>query len=183
VSKPLKREEKKELTHMTATAQLRAITTSRSVLDAVKQIMLRHEDFDPVHFIQGAATAFDLVINAYVKGNKTMLKKLLGKDLFEEYVSDIDAREKQGNVLDITVHGIHEAKICDVDARENKTRIAVSFKAEETIIVRDNNGQIIEGDADKPEEIEDIWVFEQELHTDDPTWYLVQTQSQEDATG
>lgn len=157
------------------TAQLRSLTASRSVADAVKQIMLRHESFDPGHFLQGASRAFDMIVNAYTSGNKTLLKKLLTEDLYKTYEADIDQRQKEGKVLEILVHAIKKAMISDVEVRENLTRIAVTFHVSETVFTRDKNGDIIEGDPSEKEDVTDIWTFEQKTSTQDPTWYLAQT--------
>lgn len=159
--------------------QLRSITASRSVADAVKQVMTRHESFDPGHFLDGAKRAFDMIVNAYTSGNKDLLKKLLTPELYQAYAKDIDEREKEGKVLEIVVHSLKDTIISDVDVRENVTRIYVTYKAEETTYLRDRNGEIIEGNPSERDHVTDIWMFEQNLNNDDPTWYLAQTQTDE----
>ena len=56
-----------------------------------------------------------------------------------------------------------------VEAREKK------FVGDITSVVRDNAGEIVEGEEGKVKTQKDIWTFEREMGSDDLNWLLVAT--------
>ena len=50
------------------------------------------ENFDHKVFLEGAKLAFETIINAFNKGEKTTLKKLLTKDVYKSFEQAIDSK-------------------------------------------------------------------------------------------
>lgn len=55
--------------------------------------------------------------------------------------------------------------------------ITVTFTSEQTNILYDAKGNMIEGNPKQIEEVVDAWVFERDLKAQDPNWTLVKIRS------
>jgi predicted lipid-binding transport protein (Tim44 family) len=53
--------------------------------------------------------------------------------------------------------------------------ITVRFVGELTYVVRDAQGEIVEGDPNSIKRQKDVWSFAREMGTGDPNWQLVAT--------
>ena len=51
----------------------------------------------------------------------------------------------------------------------------VKFVAELTSVVRNREGEVVEGKADEIKRQRDVWTFSRKLGVDDPNWQLVAT--------
>ena len=53
--------------------------------------------------------------------------------------------------------------------------IAVRFVADQTYVVRNKAGEIVEGSPREVKKTRDIWTFARQMGSDDPNWQLVAT--------
>ncbi len=53
--------------------------------------------------------------------------------------------------------------------------ITVRFVGELTSVVRDKDGQIVEGNPNEIKRQKDVWTFARPMGTEDPNWQLVAT--------
>ena len=61
----------------------------------------------------------------------------------------------------------------DPDTR--KAELTVRFVGELTSVVKNAEGEVIEGSATAVKRQKDIWTFAREMGSDDPNWLLVAT--------
>jgi len=73
--------------------------------------------------------------------------------------------------------GIREMKINDVifDKATDMAEITVSFISELISVVKNSDGEIIEGDEKQSKRQKDVWTFSKDLTSQDPVWFLVAT--------
>jgi len=57
--------------------------------------------------------------------------------------------------------------------------ITVRFVADETVVTRDKDNNIISGHPDRVSETIDIWTFGKPVNAKDPTWFLIATREEE----
>ena len=69
--------------------------------------------FDPRSFLDGARTAYEMIVTAFAAGNRDMLSGLLAKDVFDSFASEISAREARGETVEMTFVSIEKATITD----------------------------------------------------------------------
>lgn len=132
-------------------------------------------EFSPDEFLEGAKGAYEMVIEAFNEGDHDTLKMLLSDRIYKEFKAALDANEKEGKKAHTTLVAIVNATITDVVLRGNKATLTVDFQSEQIPLVRNKDGDIIEGNASHQEAIEDQWVFERNLASADPNWKVIET--------
>ena len=126
-------------------------------------------------FLKGANISYEQIIVSFAKGDKKLLKGLLGKNLFTDFSEIIDDRKKKQLKHETTFIGIKSAKILEFKKIENIYKVTVIFVSEIITCVKDKNDQVIEGNPDVIKTTNDIWKFSKNMWSQNPTWYLVET--------
>ena len=126
-------------------------------------------------FLKGASIAYEQIITSFAKGDKKLLKNLLGKGLFQDFSEVIDERKKKELKYETTFIGIKSSKILEFKKIENIYKVTVNFVSEIITCVKDNNDKVIEGNPDTIKTVNDVWKFSKNMWSQDPTWYLVET--------
>ncbi len=126
-------------------------------------------------FLKGANIAYERIITSFAKGDKTSLKSLLGKSLFDNFSEVIDERKKKALKYETTFIGIKSSKVIEFKKIENIYKVSVNFVSEIITTVKDKDNKIIEGNPDVITTANDIWKFSKNMWSQDPTWYLVET--------
>ncbi len=126
-------------------------------------------------FLKGADLAYEQIITSFAKGDKKLLKSLLGKEMFGDFSKVIDDRKQNLHKYETTFIGIKSSKILEFKKIENIYKVTVNFVSEIITCVKDKNNKIIEGNPDTIKTVNDIWKFSKNMWSQDPTWYLVET--------
>lgn len=137
-------------------------------------------NFDPENFIEGAKSAYELIVTAFAEGNRQTLNDLLSQDVCEGFSDAIDAREARKEIVDQSFVGIQRATVLEADADDGTAGVTVRFVSQLITSVRDKDGEIISGDDKSVKEVTDIWSFSRDISTPqalaNPNWKLVATQ-------
>jgi len=93
------------------------------------------------------------------------------------FASVIDTREEQGLTIEAHFVGLREMELKDADFNPvtKEADITMKFVGELTSVVRNREGEIIEGNRDEVKRQRDIWTFARKMGSDDPNWKLVAT--------
>jgi predicted lipid-binding transport protein (Tim44 family) len=145
-------------------------------LEARVQI-LRAADpsFDEKHFIAGAKTAFQMIVQAFATGDLATLKSLLGPSLYGDFAKAVEARTRSGHSLLTEIRGPIEADLEDARVENGQAQVEIRFTTQQIHAVRDASGAVVEGDPTQPIEIVDLWTFARDPRSKDPNWQLVAT--------
>jgi predicted lipid-binding transport protein (Tim44 family) len=145
-----------------------------SALAEMKRI---EPDFNVTGFLQGARGAYEMILMAFERGKLDEVMPFMDRDVYEAFAQVVDEREKQGLTIEAEFLGVRDLAL--VDARFNsETRSAeidVRCVGELISVVRDANGEIIEGAPGQSKRQKDIWTYERVMGSDDPNWRLVAT--------
>ena len=63
----------------------------------------------------------------------------------------------------------------EFDQETREAAISLRFVGELTSVVRDSEGEIVEGDPNEIKRQTDVWTFSRVMGADDPNWTLVAT--------
>ena len=132
--------------------------------------------FDAATFLEGAEKAFRIIVPAFAGGDRAALHNLVSPDVYRAFDEAITAREQAGHTQTSEIRSIPGATIEDADLRGTVAQVTVRFVSDQTSLTRDGNGQPAAG-ADAVTEITDIWSFERDSSSRDPTWRLVAVRS------
>lgn len=131
--------------------------------------------FAPKAFLEGAKSAYEMIVTAFATGDRKTLKNLLEKDVYDGFEQAIAAREAKGHKIDFTFVGLPKSEIAAAELDKRDSRVAVQFNAEVVQATRDKDGALVEGNADQVQTIADEWTFARNIKSRDPNWKLVAT--------
>jgi predicted lipid-binding transport protein (Tim44 family) len=132
--------------------------------------------FSPDRFLQGAEAAFRMIVAAFAAGDRAALRPLLSDDTMAAFDGAITARETAGETQRTEIHAINSATIDSAELRGGQASITVAFVSDQVNITLGRDGQPVAG-TDAVTEIKDLWTFERDLGSPDPTWRLVAARS------
>jgi len=147
--------------------------------DGVRAIREHDPDFHPDEFVNGASMAFEMILNAYAKGDVATLKNLLSADVFAGFEQAIETRNREGQVLQETLVGISRAEVVEASMEDREAQVTVKIVSEQISALLDSDGQVIDGDPTKVVEATDFWTFARSTKSRNPNWTLVGTGSLE----
>lgn len=133
--------------------------------------------FSVNQFVQGARGAYEMIVMGFERGDLDEIQPLLAEDVFETFVDVVAAREDQGLKIEAEFIGVRETSVQDVrfDKDTNLAEITMRFVGELTSVVRDKDGEIIEGSPTAVKRQKDTWTFARTMGSDNPNWQLVAT--------
>lgn len=128
-------------------------------------------------FLTGARGAYEMILMAFEKGDLTPVREFLSPDVAASFQSVIDQRNEQGLSVDANFVGIREVSLkeADFDRNTGEGDISVRFVGEMTSVVRNADGEIVEGNPNEIKRQRDVWTFSRVMGSDDPNWQLVAT--------
>lgn len=132
--------------------------------EGVAAIERADPNFEAGYFLQGARSAYELIVGAFAKGDRDTLRGLLTPRVYDSYAAAIDAREAQGGVGPEIVR-LKTAEIADAELAGDTARVVVKFEAE-----------LAEG-AHGVRDARERWTFERNVRSSDPNWLLSRVQA------
>jgi predicted lipid-binding transport protein (Tim44 family) len=135
-------------------------------------------DFDGQHFLTGARAAYEMIVNAYAEGDRRTLKNLLSREVYDGFEGAISEREKRGETVESRFVSIDNAEITTAELRGRNAQLTVRFQSKLVSVTRDQNGNVIDGNADKVTDVTDVWTFARDVSSRDPNWKLVATEAE-----
>ena len=145
--------------------------------EALAKMKGAEPSFGVSDFLGGAKQAYEMILMAFESGDIDDVAPFLSKDVFETFQEVIDMRADQGLTVDANFVGVRETTLLYAEFDET-TRIAelkLRFVGELTSVVRDQAGDVVDGDPNEVKRQKDIWTFEREMGSDNPNWQLVAT--------
>lgn len=133
--------------------------------------------FDPGVFLQGAKMAYETIVSAFATGDRTVLKNLLSRDVYDGFEGAIAEREKKGEKVETTFVSIDNADLAGVEVKGRVAQLTVRFLSKLITVTRDGRGAVVDGSPDGVVDVTDVWTFARTLGTRDPNWQLVATES------
>ena len=140
-------------------------------------ILASDPTFDPRGFMAGAKGAYEMLVQAYAKGDRKTLKSFLAKDVFDGFAGAITERESRGESSETTFVSIDRADLTGAEMRDKFAHVTVNFGSKLINVVRDKAGVVVDGSAEKVIDVTDIWTFARDISSRDPNWKLVATES------
>lgn len=170
----IKEAEKKNNTQPISSAEnLEAVSGNLSETD---KILTDIPNFNKDKFLDGAKRAFEIIINAFSKGDVSTLEMLVSKNLIKKFQEIINQRQADGVTAETDFIGFNSAEITAAKITKNDlAKITVKFISEQVNILKNKDNEVIEGDEQYIQNITDIWTFERNLTSTSPNWLLAST--------
>ena len=135
--------------------------------------------FNVSQFTGGAKAAYEMILMAFENGDVDTLRDFLSDDVYESFLGAVAAREDSGLKIEANFIGVRETKVADAEFDETtrEAEVTMRFVGELTSVVRDADGNIVEGDETEVKRQRDVWTFARIMGSDDPNWKLVATKT------
>lgn len=144
---------------------------------ALAAMKMAEPGFSVNTFLQGARGAYEMIVMAYERGDLAPIKPFLSPEVYDSFAAAVQAREAEGLTVEANFLGLREMSLAeaafDRDTREGE--VTVRFLGELTSVIRNRNGEVVEGSPTTPKKQRDLWTFSRKMGADDPNWLLVAT--------
>ena len=144
---------------------------------ALTRIAAVDATFEPARFLDGAEAAFRMIVEAFASGDRETLRGLLSPDAFAGFSKALDTREAAGERQRTEVRAVNEVAIETADLRGTVADVTVRFVTDQINMTTGRDGEVVSG-SDAITELTDLWTFQRDLTSADPTWKLVGTGTQ-----
>ena len=141
----------------------------------LRDIAAADRNFQLIPFLEGARGAYQMVLEAFWRGDREELRELCDDDVYASFAAAIDEREAAGHVLDNRLIRIEDSTIHSAMLEGRTARIAVRFVSDIASLTRDKDGTMIAGSLDDAVESRDVWTFSRNVNAAGPDWLLDET--------
>jgi predicted lipid-binding transport protein (Tim44 family) len=144
-------------------------------VDGVRSIVSADPHFDVSIFLDGAKSAYRVVLEAYWRGDEAALERLVEQDVLAAFREAIAARTDSGETLENRLVAIERASIDSAGIAGQMAIITVRFDADIAAVTRDAEGAVIGGSMTDAVQTHDLWTFSRHVRAGDPNWILIET--------
>jgi predicted lipid-binding transport protein (Tim44 family) len=137
-------------------------------LEGVAALRVRQPDFDTGRFLNGARSAYEMIVKAFAAGDREALKPLLADDVMANFEAAIVARETEGRSEKVEIMSQPRVDLDTVTVVGDTARATVRILAE--VRARTTSA---EGEAVDDRRTAELWTFERDLKSANPNWTLV----------
>ena len=144
---------------------------------ALASMKMAESGFSVSEFLEGARGAYEMILMAFENGDLSTIEGFLSPDVRDTFQSVIDRREAEGLTVDANFIGVREIslKSAEFERDKNEGELTVKFIGELTSVVRNADGDIVEGNPNEIKRQRDVWTFARIMGANDPNWQLVAT--------
>ena len=137
---------------------------------------LQKAQLTPAHFLDGAKSAFEIIISSFSTSDLSTLKPLLSERIFAQFSAAIADRKSKNEILNTKIISIDESKITGAKIENSFATITIAFKSKQINYVENDKGEIIVGNKTEINTVNDIWTFKKDCNSQNPNWTVVVTQ-------
>jgi predicted lipid-binding transport protein (Tim44 family) len=150
---------------------------ANTVAGGVAQITAADPGFEAPHFLDGARGAFEIIVDAFAKGDKAALRPLLSDDTYRSFAAAIDERETALETLETRIDKLKDIDFVEAGMDARQARVTVKLVSDQINVLRAHDGSVVDGDPQNLIEKTDFWTFARDTRSTDPNWLLVATGS------
>ncbi len=134
--------------------------------------------FTPKEFLEGAKLAYEMIVEAFAKGDRPALKNLLSREVFDGFSKAIENRSQAGEKLDFQFVGFEKVDFASAGLVGKRASITVKFASQIISATHDKAGALVDGNPKEVRDVTDLWTFERDVTQKDPNWRVVATETQ-----
>lgn len=132
--------------------------------------------FNAKTFVDGAKKAFEMIIAAFYRNDIETLKELLDTVVYRKFIRDINDRIAAKLEYEVTLVGVKNIEIVDANIQNNIISIKVRIESEQIKLVKDSDGNVVDGSVNQIHQLADVWTFGKDIAAKN-SWQLIETSS------
>ena len=145
----------------------------------VRAILAADPTFDVARFLEGAKSAYRLILESFWKGELDALRPHVDDHVFETFSAAVEQRKADGLKVDNRLVAIDQAVISEAALDRQSATVTVRFEADIAAVTRNAGGEVVAGSLSDAVQIRDLWTFRRDLSSRDPNWALIETDEDE----
>jgi predicted lipid-binding transport protein (Tim44 family) len=134
--------------------------------------------FEPIGFTAGARAAFTTIVEAFAKDDTAALRPLLDPPTYASFESAIRGRAERKEKAETTLIGFEASDVAAASLQDSQATVTVRFVSEQINVLRNAEGQIVDGNPNEVQKVVDLWTFRRDTKSSDPNWLLIKTESE-----
>ena len=146
-----------------------------SAAAGVRAIVAADSSFDVGRFLEGAKSAYRMILEAYWRADVDAFAPYVSDDVREALNASIAERATAGHVLNNRLMRIENATISSAELAGKVATITVRFDADISAVTRDGDGTVVAGSTSDAVPTHDVWAFTRTIRAADPNWILTDT--------
>lgn len=147
------------------------------VRQGLETIWRKDRSFDLGTFLDGAKKAYEVILEGFWAGKEEEFRPFISDDIFDQFSSAIETREKDGLTVENKLVETTEVKVDDARLEAGMAEITLRFVSDIIAITRNRDGDLVEGDMSDAVKVTDIWTFARSVPSRSPNWTLIATRS------
>lgn len=159
----------------------RNMSVNDTALPGLKTIHDKDRAFDLPFFMKAVQDAFIFIVEAFSEGDKDTLKDLLSENVYKGFEGAIDDRKAKGYESELEIHSVRKIELINAWTQGKMAYMTIRFVADETRVLRDSEGTVLQGNPDRITETIDIWTFGRQIKSKNPAWILYETRDEDAA--
>lgn len=145
----------------------------------VRAILAADPSFDVARFLDGAKSAYRMILEAFWKGDLADVRGHVDDHVYDAFASAVEQRKQGGLTLDNRLVTIDQALISEATLERGVAILTVRFEADIAAITRNAEGQVVAGSLSDAVQTRDLWTFRRDTASRDPNWLLIETDEEE----
>ena len=145
----------------------------------VRAILAADPSFDVARFLEGAKSAYRMILESFWKGELDSLKGHVDDHVYEAFAGAVEQRQKDGLTLDNRLVTIDQAVISEATLERGVAVLTVRFEADIAAVTRNAEKQVVAGSLSDAVQTRDLWTFRRDTGSRDPNWLLIETDEEE----
>jgi len=141
---------------------------------ALTQIRIADPQFEPTGFLQGARGAYEMIVDAFAKGDRETLRMLTSPEVFAGFDAAISERERNNQTMETAITAMKSVDIADAVLADGQAEVTVKFVSTTVSAIKDADGEPV-GGLPREREVIDVWTFARDTRSRDPNWVLIAT--------
>jgi predicted lipid-binding transport protein (Tim44 family) len=148
-----------------------------SAAKALAAMKMAEPGFNVTEFLEGARGAYEMILMGFEHDELDDVRGFLSAEVADTFDQVIEQRKADGLTIEASFVGVREVALADAsfDRDTNEGDVTVRFVGELTSVVRNAEGDIIEGNPNEIKRQKDVWTFSRVMGSNDPNWVLVAT--------
>jgi predicted lipid-binding transport protein (Tim44 family) len=149
-------------------------TLDSKIQTPLKKILVKN-NISLEFFLDGAKSAFEMVLKAFSASDLKTLKFLLSDKLYKGFESSIKSRQGENQTLVTNVISIDLAEITSAKLTANNAVISIKFTSQQINYISDESGKVVDGKKEEISEVIDVWTFKKDVKSTNPNWTIIST--------
>jgi predicted lipid-binding transport protein (Tim44 family) len=145
----------------------------------VRAILAADSNFDVARFLDGAKSAYRMILESFWKGDLDALRGHVDAHVYDAFASAVEQRKQDGLTLDNRLVTIEQAVISEASLERGVAILTVRFEADIAAVTRNTEGQVVAGSLSDAVQTRDLWTFRRDTGSRDPNWLLIETDEEE----